>query len=303
MDAGSIFHLSTDMCPAHRKAVLGNKHDLSGNTVIARLTKGQPVLCISTQLIEAGVDVDFGTVIRSIAGLDSIAQAAGRCNRNGRPEPGIVHVINPRDETLDKLPDIQTGKRLMERILDDYAKQPTRYNHNLIGPEALQDYYKYYFFQRQDEMAYSVGEREVGHDDTLLNLLASNTQAVKDHTRQFKKAPMIMLRQAFMTAGKVFKSIDAPTQGIVVPYGTEGKTLIADLHAAYKLDAEFDLLRRAQQYTVNVFPHVLEKLHRNGALHAAEEGKVRILCLDERYYSPQFGLATESVSMMGVNYV
>lgn len=303
IDQDSLFHLSTDMCPAHRKAVLGNKHEPSGNTVIARLTKGQPVLCISTQLIEAGVDVDFGTVIRSIAGLDSIAQAAGRCNRNGRPELGIVHVINPKDENLDKLPDIQTGKRLAERILDDYAKQPTRYKHNLVGPEALEDYYKYYFFQRQDEMAYSVGERDVGHDDTLLNLLSGNTQAVKDHTRQFKKAPMIMLRQAFMTAGKVFKSIDAPTQGVVVPYGTEGKALVADLHAAYKLDAEFDLLSRAQQYTVNVFPHVLEKLQRNGALHAAEEGKVRILCLDERYYSPQFGLATESVSMMGVNYV
>jgi hypothetical protein len=47
-----------------------------------------------------------------------------------------------------------------------------------------------------------------------------------------------------------------------------------------------------------VFPHVLEKLHKENALHAAEEGKVRILCLDERYYSPKFGLATEQVSDM-----
>ena len=71
------FHLSTSMCPTHRKEML--------NEIRKLLADKSPVLCVSTQLIEAGVDVDFGAVIRYTAGLDSIAQAAGRCNRNGPP--------------------------------------------------------------------------------------------------------------------------------------------------------------------------------------------------------------------------
>jgi CRISPR-associated endonuclease/helicase Cas3 len=109
----SVFHLSTSLCPAHRKAIL--------HEVIAHLKRLEPVLCVSTQLIEAGVDVDFGAVIRYAAGLDSIAQAAGRCNRNGRNVIGRVHVVNPRpqDENLDKLIDIRIGRDKTARILND----------------------------------------------------------------------------------------------------------------------------------------------------------------------------------------
>ncbi|MDO9238144.1 MAG: CRISPR-associated helicase Cas3' [Aquabacterium sp.] len=303
LDINCVFHLSTDMCPAHRKAVLGRKTDLDGNTVIARLELGLPVLCISTQLIEAGVDVDFGSVIRSLAGLDSIAQAAGRCNRNGRPELGRVHVVDSADESLNKLPDIQLGREISKRVLDDFKANPARYSHSLVGPEAMRDYYNYYFFQRKDEMAYVVDEKQVGHDDTLLNLLSQNDQATNAYGKANKTMPGIPFRQAFMTAAKAFKTIDAPTQGIVVPYCVQGKALIADLHAAFKLSTDFDLLRRAQQYSVNVFPHVLERLQRAGAVSAAEEGSLRILCLDERFYSPLFGLATEPVSEMEPLYV
>ena len=102
----------------------------------------------------------------------------------------------------------------------------------------------------------------------------------------------------FSAKTHIFETIDAPTQGVVVAYGEEGKSLITDLYAAFKLDAEFDLLRRAQQYTVNVFPHVLEQLQAANALTVAEEGKLRILCLDARFYSPQFGLTTEPLSLM-----
>lgn len=294
-----VFHLSTDMCPAHRKAVLGRKQDSDDNkTVIGRLALGLPVLCVSTQLIEAGVDVDFGVVIRSLAGLDSIAQAAGRCNRNGRSETGTVHVVDPVDERVEKLIDIKIGQEVTQRILDDFKADPGRYGHSLFSPQALQDYYNYFFFKRADVMAYPVGEKQVGRDDNLLNLLGANDQAATEYGKQHKAMPDIFLRQAFMTASNIFETIDAPTQGVVVPYGEEGKDLIADLHAAFKLDVDFDLLRRAQQYTVNVFPHVLEKLQAAKALHIAEEGKLRVLCLDSRYYSPKFGLSTAPVSQM-----
>lgn len=299
-----VFHLSTDMCPAHRKAVLGKKADDEGNTVLRRIADGLPVLCVSTQLIEAGVDVDFGAVIRFSAGLDSIAQAAGRCNRNGRPEPGIVHVVNPNPqiERLVKLPDISAGRDISERVLDDYAEHPDRYRRNLLGPEALADFYRYYFFDRQREMDYPVSAKDLGHDDTLLDLLSANSQAITEYRRRHSAVPDIMLHQSFMTAAKAFKAIDAPTQGVVVPFGKQGRDLVARLHGALDVEKEFDLLRAAQQFSVNVFPHVLEKLRTAGALKEVKP-ETRILGLDERYYSPQFGLATEPVSSMETLYV
>ena len=98
---------------------------------------GGQVVCFGTQLIEAGVDVDFGSVIRFAAGLDSIAQAAGRCNRHGRRPTGHVHVINPRDENLDKLRDIRVGRDTAARVMDDYEQEPERFGQNIIGPEAM----------------------------------------------------------------------------------------------------------------------------------------------------------------------
>ena len=284
-----LFHLSTDMCPAHRKRELARIKKRLGKT---------PVLCVSTQLIEAGVDVDFHVVIRYLAGLDSIVQAAGRCNRNGRSEPGIVHVVNPARENLDKLPDIRVGRDKAERVLDDFREDPARYQHNLFSPQPLDDYYRYYFFSRQNEMTYPVSVAEIGHSDTLFNMLSLNTDAVSDHVRTRGQAPDVSLRQAFKTAADAFKAIDAPTQGIVVPFGVKGRDLIAQMCAAFDIELEYKLLRRAQQFTVNVFPHVLDKLRAAGAVHEVKPD-TRILCLEPRYYSPRFGVATEPVSLMG----
>lgn len=292
LDPDAIFHLSTDMCPAHRKTELAN--------VRARLAEGLSTLCVSTQLIEAGVDVDFGVVIRYLAGLDSIAQAAGRCNRNGRPEPGIVHIVNPRpeDETLRSLPDIAKGRDIALRVLDDYTAMPARYANNLFGPTALGDFYRYYFFERQSEMDYSVPASTLGRKDTIASLLAENTEAIADSHRKYGPEPAKrMLNQSFMAAAKAFKAIDAPTQGVVVPYGKEGEEIINQLYAAFDVELDIPLLRRTQQFTVNVFPHVLEKLKKVGAVTEVKS-EMRILTLDPRYYSPQFGISTEPVSMM-----
>jgi CRISPR-associated endonuclease/helicase Cas3 len=289
IDDAAMYHLSTDMCAAHRKQELAKLRH--------RLDEGQPILCVSTQLIEAGVDVDFGVVVRFLAGLDSIAQAAGRCNRNGRPEPGIVHVVNPQEENLDKLPDISIGRDKAQRVLSDCADNPAKYHNSLLGPEALNDYYSHYFFARKHDMSYSVSARDIGHSDTLLELLSLNGQAVAEHRARFKAAPGFPFQQAFMTAAKAFKAIDAPTQGIIVPHGEGGRDLISDLCGAYEVEREIDLLRSAQQYTVNVFPHVLRKLKDAGAVHEVKPD-TRILCLDPRYYSPRFGLSTEPVAPM-----
>ena len=291
LDNAAIQHLSTDMCPAHRKQALA--------AVSLRLAQQQPTLCVSTQLIEAGVDVDFRVVIRFLAGLDSIAQAAGRCNRNGAPEPGIVHVVNPAEESLSSLPDIQVGREKAQRVLDDFKDKPSRYQANLVGPTALNDYYRYYFFDRADEMSYPLSAKDLGHSDTLLDLLAANGQAVSEYAARKHVKPSLFFRQAFMTAAKAFKAIDAPTQGVVVPHGKAGRALIADLHAAFDIEKQFKLLRAAQQYTVNVFPHVFEKLRKAGAVREVKpDSDLRVFCLDQRFYSPEFGLSTEPVSLM-----
>lgn len=294
-----VFHLSTNMCPAHRKSILSE--------VRARLNQvpSAPTLCISTQLIEAGVDVDFGSVIRFTAGLDSIAQAAGRCNRNGRAKQGLVHVLNPRaeDENLDMLPDIQIGRNKAERVLDDYEANPEKFGNNRIGSEAMIWYYKNYFFARANEMSYPISAKQIGHDDTLLNLLSANTQALTDYVRTKRQAPAIHLHQSFMTAAKAFKAIDAPTKGVIVPYSSIGKELINDLCAAYLPDKEFELLRRAQQFSVNVLPPVLEKLTKVGVVREIRADTGILHLADSRYYSPEFGLSETPEGNMEVLYV
>jgi len=286
-----IYHLSTNMCPTHRKKYLSE--------IRKRLDNGERVLCISTQLIEAGVDVDFGSVVRFVAGLDSIAQAAGRCNRHGRPEKGRVHVINPCDENVDMLKDIKSAKIAAERLLDEFEKEPARFESDLLGPVAMEWYFNYYYFDRRNEMDYPVSAGILGHDDTLLNLLSVNSNASAEFGRCHGTYPNLYLRQSFMAAARAFKSIDAPTRGVIVPYGDEGKALIIELCSAFLVEKQFDLLRQAQQYTVNVFPHDLMRLQELGAVHEIQEG-TDILYLDTRYYSPEFGLSLSPAEKMEV---
>lgn len=288
--AAAIYHLSTNMCPTHRRKVLGKiKKGLASDG-------SDQVLCFSTQLIEAGVDVDFGSVVRFAAGLDSIAQAAGRCNRNGRRPTGRVHVVNPRDENLDKLVEIRVGRDIAERVMNDYEDDPQRFDENLIGPDAMKWYYQNYFFARSGDMDYPVPAHSLGHDDNLLNLLSVNEMSVAEHQRQTGTMPTFFLRQSFRAAGRAFKAIDAPTRGVIVPY-EGGRAVIADLCAAFLPEKEFELLRLAQQFSVNVFPHVVERLVRQGAAREVIDG-TGILFLDSQYYSEHFGLSETVVNDM-----
>jgi CRISPR-associated endonuclease/helicase Cas3 len=283
----ATYHLSTNMCPRHRKLVLAR--------IKKQLRRGYPrVVCFSTQLIEAGVDIDFGAVVRFAAGLDSIAQAAGRCNRHGRRSTGRVHVINPAGENLDRLIDIRAGRDIAARVIDDWERDPNKFGDNLIGPEAMEWYYKNYFLARADSMDYPVSG-VLGHDDTLLSLLSTNSLAAHEHYRRLGAWPRLHLRQSFAAAADAFEAIDAPTRGIVVPYGTAGNHLVAELYASGSLENLHRLVRRAQEYSVNVFPHVLKRLADVGAVREVIDGS-GILALDSRYYSTKFGLTEEPAS-------
>jgi CRISPR-associated endonuclease/helicase Cas3 len=282
IDQSALFHLSTNLCPAHRKAIFAR--------IKKRLWQELPVLCISTQLIEAGVDVDFASVIRFLAGLDSIAQAAGRCNRNGRFGKSTIHILNPDNEPIEQLTDIKVGKEAARRVLDEGYE-------NIVAPEAIGQYFNYYFYERAKEMSYPVSAKQTGRDDDLLNLLSCNNRNIG------WKPNTLLLQHSFMTAGRAFKAIDSPTQAVIVPHGDEGRALISELcRVAKEFEAKRyrQLLREAQQYSVNVFPNVWKRLLDEKAANETQPGE-GIYHLDSRYYSEEFGLSEKPCNLMEAN--
>jgi len=285
-----VYHLSTNMCPAHRLSVLSKIERRIGKAGKPATEPG-PVICTSTQLIEAGVDVDFGSVIRYVAGLDSIAQAAGRCNRNQRRESGLVAIVNSANESLDQLEDIREGRDAAIRVLGEYSDSPESLGHNLLSPAAISRYFQYYFFDRRGLMDYPVSAER---DDNLLNMLSKNVYAVAEYERRHNKCAPHYWRQSFGSAARAFEAIDARTHGVIIPFGEVGEGLIADLCSA-PAEGLPRLLHKAQRYSVNVFPRVLEQLWKAKAVSEVQKG-TGIVYLDEAYYSEEFGLSTEPVS-------
>ena len=277
----AIFHLSTNQCAAHRKAIF--------DTIKARLKNCKPVICISTQLIEAGVDISMACVIRALGGLDSIAQAAGRCNRHGEKDgKGQVRVLNLQEQDFTRiLPDIQAGKIHAERVFRDFTGQ------DILQPAAMQRYFEYYFYQRSSEMVYSVKNSATG---SLLDWLSDNVLNPYDEKNNQRSKPFPLLMQSFKSAGRAFQAIDAPTHAVIVPYG-EGAELIAKLCGEWDPKEMHRTLQKAQRYSVNVFPNVWGKLQKENALHETIEGS-GIYYLKERYYNDEFGLSLDETSEM-----
>ena len=284
----ALFHLSTNQCAAHRKALFDNMKQ--------RLEKKLPVVCISTQLIEAGVDISMACVIRALGGLDSIAQAAGRCNRHGENAgKGWVWVLNLQEPSLAKvLPDIDAGQQQAERVLREFAGQ------DILQPKAMRQYFEYYFYQRSDEMAYQINKNG---SDSLLSWLSDNryNQAASDRNGKLKNDVLRghnldpLLMHSFKSAGRAFQVIDAPTRAVIVPYG-EGKALIAKLCGEYEPKAFYGYLNQAQRFSVNVFPNVWDKLLKEAAVQQiADTG---IYYLHTSHYIDKYGLSVDEVGLM-----
>jgi len=277
----ALFHLSTNQCAAHRKAIF--------DTIKGRLKNKQPVICISTQLIEAGVDISMACVIRALGGLDSIAQAAGRCNRHGEKKgKGQVWVLNLQEQDFTRiLPDIQAGKNHAERVFRDFAGQ------DILQPAAMERYFEYYFYQRSDEMSYFVKNSETG---SLLDWLSDNKNNPGGNINNRRTGKIQLLMQSFKSAGRAFQAIDAPTRAVIVPY-SEGTELIAKLCGEWDPKEMHRTLQKAQRYSVNVFPNVWDKLQKENALHETIEGS-GIYYLNERYYNDEFGMSLDETSEM-----
>ena len=271
-DGCALFHMSAQMCPAHRMDVL--------DEIMAAIAERRPLICVATSVMEAGVDADFACVIRSVAGFDSIVQAAGRCNREGRAETGFVYIVNPHDEKLDMLTDVREGRNCAERVICETCR-PDDGQKDILSLANIERYFRYYFYARQGEMRYHVRDER---DDTLLNILSCN--------RLTKGGPNI-IRQSFATAGKLFSVIDAPTEGVIVPYGG-GAEIIGQIGLRNGMGEAKKLLRRAQRYSVNIYPHQLRVLCDTGVIYRIGVGRDSgVWALLPEYYDEHFGVSAE----------
>lgn len=214
----SAVHLSASMCGAHRARCIAE--------IRRGLAAGETVRVVSTQLIEAGVDVDFPVVYRAMAGLDSIAQAAGRCNREGLRASGRVAIfVPPRPAPPGQL-------RRAEQATVSLAANG---NIDPLAPATFDRYFRHFYLSEPDWDK---------HD--IEGLLVRDARAM-----QFQ----------FRTAARSFRYVDdADTQPILVWWG-DSRTLIGRLE---KEGPERWLMRKLQRYSVNLHRRVVERLLSTG---------------------------------------
>lgn len=192
-----IVHLSTNMCPAHRSAVIKDLREHLNDKCYPK-----KMICISTTLIEAGVDVSFERVIRSLTGLDSIIQAAGRCNRNRETECGIVSVIYIRDEKIDALGYLREAQQITREVLYNVRKFPERYLGGALSQKAMDEYYtRYYSPLQKKEMEFQLKDDP---EHTIVDLLTNNPSGSK----RCSISKHCILKQAFKEAGDAFSMIE-----------------------------------------------------------------------------------------------
>ncbi|GAB1432354.1 CRISPR-associated helicase Cas3' [Spirochaetota bacterium] len=245
------YHLSASMCPQHRSELI--------EEIKTKLNKQKPVKVISTQLVEAGVDIDFPVVYRALAGLDSIAQAAGRCNREGKlnsiGEMGKLFIFTsprrPPVGILRKAAD--TSKNLL--------------NEGLVNPldhRVFEEFFSELYWKANSLDKYKI-----------CKLLSADQEE---------------LGIQFSNAANKFKIIDdMATRSILVPYN-EGETFIEQLKS---LGPERWLLRKLQRYSVTIYKDQFYSLQNRGSVEEIHPGIFALKCGVE--YSNETGILVEEL--------
>lgn len=276
----TVYHLSTSMCATHRFQILEKmKEDLKVK---------RPVICISTQLIEAGVDISFECVIRSLAGLDSIAQAAGRCNRHGENELQPVYVINHMEEKIDSLAEIKKGQIISGKIFTDLRRNPNEYDGNVLSFLAMQKYFQEFYTEFNHKLDYPIAQLQKTMTQLLTGTKMERDSYYIDYMTNNKQTGLpLFLVNSYKTAAEYFQVIEEKTTAVLVPYG-EGEEIIADLNGQHNIKSLSALLRKAQRYMVNIYPNEKEKLSKSGSLVSYLDGKV--LALKDGSYDKHYGI-------------
>lgn len=230
LDDDGSFHLSTLMCPTHRKEILSE--------VRGRLKSGKPCRVVSTQVMEAGIDVDFPVGFRALVGLDSIIQAAGRVNREMKRDVSDVFVFDPETPFIKKTPTfIKQGAAVAESVLREYEGKAD-------SQEAIESYFNF-LYNLQSATAFDVK-----------NILAFFDKGTDAFDFDFK------------TAAENFRMIDNNTVAVVIPYNDEAKKL---LEQAKYHPYPYSFSRQLQMYSVNIYENEFEKLQNKGVIETIND--------------------------------
>ena len=249
---GGNYHLSARMYPAHRRKVL--------DEIKVRLDEKLPCRVVSTSLIECGVDVDFPTVFRALAGLDSVAQAAGRCNREGRLPSGSVYVFKPETGMPKRAPGFQRRAEVFQMVAEDHD--------DLFAPEAVSEFFTtLYRFEELDATG-------------IMGLLNDANKGLSFPTSF-----------PFREIDSRYRFIDSDMVSVIVEGDDEARRLVGQLEYAEEISG---VLRKLQAYTVQVYKTELDKLFEGGVVpirnqfYVAREGigyrKDVGLCSDDPTY-------------------
>ena len=246
-----LIHLSRRMCSAHIQKRI--------EEIRRRLKAGEPVRVVSTQLVEAGVDLDFPVVYRAMAGLDSVIQAAGRCNREGRMvEPGEVYIFSLTDGT-NALGEMNWAQGALEDLLDRLAEQGTPQR------EEIERYYKAFY-------------NDVTSFDNKKDKEVSKRLWGEDNDRCEE------LRFDYETASEFFRYIEDQSTSIVVPYDKAGKAIIKKLQSNLPLTRQE--YRQMNRLTISLYEN--DCLTLGSSISVSESGIAYLT--DDKLYSTETGI-------------
>lgn len=254
-----IFHLTTLMCAAHRTKTL--------DEIRNRLKNHQACRVISTSLIEAGVDVNFPCVMRAEAGLDSIAQASGRCNRERQWAKEDSHVWIFKPIGWNTPPEL---KELAEGMKSVYRKG---YG-NLLGQEAIQDYFSTVYWMK--------GKKELDQKQILEECLAGANN----------------LNFSFQKIAKEFQLIQSVMQPLFIPFDEEAKALLKELETT---DEVSRVLRKLQPYIVQIPKNGFESLAQAKVIQTIAPQRFEDqfwMLINKDIYHPKFGINWSNPTFM-----
>ncbi len=272
-DGIEVRHLSTSMCPKHREDTL--------NEIRQLLKEEKPLICVTTQLIEAGVDISFRCVVRSLAGADNVAQAAGRCNRHCEYECSPVYVIKIKDEELGPLRQIETAQSITRRIIGANDKE-------LTDISNMEQYFVLLYEEAgdKDHLSYPLDK-----GISLLDLLSDNKSRVEACER--RSDVKCTAPQSFAEAGRRFEVIADNTCGVIVPYNDEARKIIEELAGAADLSQIMRLRRKAQRYTVSLYPGAYDKLFDSGRISELGNSEAFAL-INDADYNMDYGISEKN---------
>lgn len=252
---GEKYHLSANMTPVHRSRVI--------EVVRNKLKNGEHITVVSTSLVEAGVDLDFNTVFRQLSGLDSILQAGGRCNREGKDDKGYVYVFDI-DETYRKGSDLAMRINKTKGLLEKYQ--------DITSYDCIKEYYDGIFNFNQSRIAE--------------NSIAKYNEQSNSFDRQGLMSPYSI---PFRSYAMQFEYISADTISIVIddPNDQTCHELVETLR-----NGDMSVRRALQKYSVSVYMNVFKDLYSQGVLK--DHGTGIFILENQSYYNNETGLTTEA---------